>query len=184
MTEKTKKILAVGVGGALCCALTVGIELRFGGEKITKTQVSVPAESHAEVTVEPLTEIQISEKKEVEKPTESEVVEEAEILEQELQPEPIKPPEPEKPVASEQTDLPENHTEEDVPETERNLETPPTYEPEQLVVNTTETEPAMGETADNGTYIEGFGWVELGGEATVTEANDMTENGNKIGIID
>lgn len=184
MTEKTKKILAVSVGGALCCALTVGIGLRFGGEKITQTEPNLPTESHAEVTVEPLTEIQIAEEKEVEKSAESEVVEEAEIVNQELQPEPTKPPEPEKPVTSERTDLPKNHTEDDVPESERNLDESPTYEPEQLVVTTPHTEPAMGETADTGTYIEGFGWVESGGETTVTEANDMTENGNKIGMID
>lgn len=183
MTEKTKKILAVGVGGALCCALTVGIGLRFGGEKIMQKDPNPPTVSRVEVTVKPLTEIQIAEEKEVEKTVET-LVETTEKNERELQPEPTKPPEPEKPVVNEQTELPKNHTEEDVPETERNLETPPTYEPEQLVVTTPETEPAMGETADAGTYIEGFGWVESEGETAVVEADDMTENGNKIGIID
>lgn len=52
------------------------------------------------------------------------------------------------------------------------------------MVNTPQTEPTMGETADNGTYIEGFGWVEADGETTATIADDMSENGNKIGIID
>lgn len=181
MTEKTKKILAVSVGGALCCALTVGIGLRFGGEKITQTEPNLPTESHAEVTVEPLTEIQIVEEKEVEKPTVSSSVEESKVTQQQLQPEPTKPPKPEKPTI---TQLPKNHTEDDVPESERNLDEPPAYEPEQLVVTTPETEPAMGETADTGTYIEGFGWVESGSETAVVEADDMTENGNKIGMID
>lgn len=124
MTEKTKKILAVSVGGALCCALTVGIGLRFGGEKITQTEVEQPTESHVEVTVEPLTEIKIAEKKEVVEPAIGSSVEEIEVTQQQLQPESTKPPEPEKPVATEQTALPENHTEGDVPESERNLEEP------------------------------------------------------------
>lgn len=32
-------------------------------------------------------------------------------------------------------------------------------------------------------YVPGFGWLESQGEGTVTYAEDMYENGNKVGIM-
>ena len=46
-------------------------------------------------------------------------------------------------------------------------------------------EPQAGDTSGGQIYIPGFGWVENhGGGGSGTVAEDMYENGNKIGIMD
>lgn len=45
--------------------------------------------------------------------------------------------------------------------------------------------PQNGEVKDGKIYIEGFGWVDYnGGGTSGTQAGDIYENGNKIGIMD
>lgn len=45
--------------------------------------------------------------------------------------------------------------------------------------------PQNGEIKDGKIYIEGFGWVDYeGGGTSGTQADDIYENGNKIGIMD
>lgn len=45
--------------------------------------------------------------------------------------------------------------------------------------------PSHGDTKDGMIYVEGFGWIpNEGGGGSGTEAGDMYENGNKIGIMD
>ena len=45
--------------------------------------------------------------------------------------------------------------------------------------------PKTGDTKDGMIYIEGFGWVvDNGGGGSGTVADDMYENGNKVGIMD
>lgn len=45
--------------------------------------------------------------------------------------------------------------------------------------------PQQGEIKDGKIYIEGFGWVDYeGGGSTSIPADDMYENGNKVGIMD
>ncbi len=73
---------------------------------------------------------------------------------------------------------------EDVPEAERNTETPPTYAPEQVTV-TTPAEPPPGSTNSNGQmYVPGFGYVEVGSGNEGGTLNDMYESGEKVGIMD
>ena len=63
-------------------------------------------------------------------------------------------------------------------------ETPPTYDPGQTEVKPQPTEPAGGSTNDAGqVYVPGFGYITPSGPNTITEADDMYENGNKIGIM-
>lgn len=46
-------------------------------------------------------------------------------------------------------------------------------------------QPQAGDTSGNQIYVPGFGWVENhGGGGSGTVAEDMYENGNKIGIMD
>lgn len=47
-----------------------------------------------------------------------------------------------------------------------------------------EEEPKMGDMKDGYMYVLGFGWVPYEGEGEGTYAEDMYENGNKIGIMD
>ena len=46
--------------------------------------------------------------------------------------------------------------------------------------------PALSEgtATDQPVYVEGFGWITDEGEGSGTYADDMYENGNKIGIMD
>ena len=57
------------------------------------------------------------------------------------------------------------------------------------VVVPTETEPPAGQpqagdVKDGKTYLPGFGYIENSGENQGQYAEDMYENGNKIGIMD
>ena len=45
-------------------------------------------------------------------------------------------------------------------------------------------EPQYGDTQNGKIYVPGFGWIDEIGEAQGTVAEDMYENGNKIGIMD
>ena len=58
--------------------------------------------------------------------------------------------------------------------------------PEQNATPPQETEPAptsLDRTPDNMVYVPGFGWLESQGPNHVEYAEDMYENGNKIGIM-
>ena len=58
--------------------------------------------------------------------------------------------------------------------------------PEQNATPPQETEPAPASpdsTPDNMVYVPGFGWLESQGPNHVEYAEDMYENGNKIGIM-
>ena len=92
---------------------------------------------------------------------------------QELQPEPQKTEE-EKPEAP--------------PELKENADitkpgTPPAYEEPKEPVPVKET-PAHGATKDGMIYIDGFGWIpNKGGGGSGSTAEDMYENGNKVGAM-
>ena len=65
-------------------------------------------------------------------------------------------------------------------------DTPPSYEEEkQEEPDPAENQtPKTGDTKDGMVYVEGFGWITDEGEGSGTYADDMYENGNKIGIMD
>ena len=94
--------------------------------------------------------------------------EKAEILQQEQTQESA--PEPE-PVPTETLTAPEVQL---TPEQESVTEPAP-----ETVTNQTAIEPQAGDMV----YVEGFGWIESQGPNHVEYAEDMYENGNKIGIM-
>jgi hypothetical protein len=99
--------------------------------------------------------------------------------EQAIQADPVKPEAPD-PL----TDADEGQDAENVPESERNAETPPTYTPEQTTV-TTPSEPAAGSTNESGQmYVPGFGYISGGGESEGVTADNIYENGNQVGTMD
>ena len=70
------------------------------------------------------------------------------------------------------------------------IQAPPSGEvqasPEQNATPPQETEPAPASpdsAPDNMIYVPGFGWIESQGPNHVEYAEDMYENGNKIGIM-
>lgn len=69
------------------------------------------------------------------------------------------------------------------------VETPPEPVDHNKVEKPTETpksndEPQGGDTNNGKIYVPGFGWIEDVGEGEGTVAEDMYENGNKIGNMD
>ena len=68
-------------------------------------------------------------------------------------------------------------------------DTKPAYEeePEKKPENPTppvDDTPKTGDTKDGMVYVEGFGWLPDEGAGSGTAADDMYENGNKVGIMD
>lgn len=191
MTEKTKKILVITAGSALCLALAVGIGLQFGGHGSVP---SVVDPNPTQDTKDPVVNIQTTPDPEPIKPVVDITVPDKTAdpaagavstgTEQTIQSDPVKPEEPEKPAAPSTTPLPENHQAEDVPQKDRNTETPPSYEPEQTTVTPAPNPNTQGGYDKGGTYVDGFGYIPSSGEGTVIHDDQIYENGNKVGTMD
>lgn len=199
MTEKTKKYLAIGSGAVICVGLIAAISLQFGKaptgedklpqESSAPTEIVVDPSSPANDTTEPnATESSTEEKEVVVKPNTDAAAGDTESsqpvdtrpaqtdqTEQSIQPEVTKPAEPEETIKTDPTQKPDG----------TKVDTPPTPVEHESVVTPTEPEPAPnqpqgGDTQDGKVYLPGFGWVTDTG-STGTTADDMYENGNKIG---
>lgn len=100
--------------------------------------------------------------------------------EQTIQGDLVKPKEPTKEQLTDPTQKPNGEK----------VETPPEPVVHDKVEKPTETPknndvPQGGDTNNQGkTYLPGFGWIENSGENQGTVAEDMYENGNKIGNMD
>ena len=190
MKDKAKKALFSPIGALLCVALLIGIASRFGGQTQTADPALKDGEQSGSTPVVDITEPDKNEisdvtvsidssnntgKSETDPGTGADSV----GTEQTIQADPVKPEAPD-PL----TDAVEGQDAENVPESERNAEMPPTYTPEQTTV-TTPSEPASGSTNESGqVYVPGFGYINSSGEGTVSQAEDMYENGNKVGTMD
>ena len=191
MTEKTKKVLVIAAGSALCLALAVGIGLKFGGHGSVPSGVDP---NPTQDTKDPVVNIQTTPDQEPIKPVVDITVPDKTAdpaagavstgTEQTIQSDPVKPEEPEKPAAPSTTPLPENHQAEDVPQEDRNTETPPSYEPEQTTVTPAPNPNTQGGYDKGGTYVDGFGYIPSSGEGTVIHDDQIYENGNKVGTMD
>lgn len=188
MTEKTKKLLIIGLCCLLCVAAVVGIASRYSGNAVipSGTVEDAPADNSAP-TVKPDPNPQpVIEILPGSADTDPAAGADSEGTNQSIQADPVKPDVPQKPDApSGEPALPENHKSEDVPKEDRRTEdeNPPAYV-EQPTAPPKETESAAGSTNSNGqVYVPGFGYVENSGENTVISGDDIYENGNKIGIM-
>ncbi len=167
MTEKMKKRLAITGASAIGLALVVAIGLQF--QKAPVESDTLPQQPQSSESVKPevqppqvvVTPPSVSESQ----PAES-LPPQTDLPEQKLQPDPVKPEAPSEPPA-----LPENAD-------TKNPEKPPEYKPEE-----TEKKPAASEPSkpQGGGGLPGFDNVPDGGANQVTNADDMYENGNKIG---
>ena len=180
MTEKTKRIVLIAAGILLCTALVVGIVSRLAAvpmpidpaisDDVPDTKDPVVNISDPEVKVDIKTD---DEQHDLGRDADSSGTE------QTIQGMPTKPDAPEHPSKTEK-----DHVPDDVPEADRNKETPPTYKPEQTEVKPQPTEPAGGSTNDAGqVYVPGFGYVDYEGDNVGIKDDSMYENGNKIGIM-
>lgn len=183
MTDKTKRIILIAAGVLLCAALVVGIVSRLAAVPMP-IDPAIPDDTPN--TKDPVVNISDPEVK-VDSKTDGEQHDPGRDAdnsgtEQTIQGTPTKPDAPEKPKAPGQVE--DDHKAEDVPEADRNKETPPTYKPEQTEEKPQPTEPAGGSTNDAGqVYVPGFGYITPSGPNTVIDGQDIYENGNKIGIM-
>lgn len=193
MTEKTKKYLAVGSGAIICVALVATIALQFGKASSGEDKMVEKSSKTTEIVVDPS---KSSEKEETETssvtvPPEKESGQSTETKplvdnrpaqtdqsEQSIQPEVTKPETPSEEVLHDPTAKPDG----------TKVDTPPEPVQHEAVEQPKElpsepSEPQGGDTKDGQVYLPGFGWVtDTGGSGST--ADDMYENGNKIGIMD
>lgn len=192
MKENTKKRLVIAGLAAVCVLLVFGISRVLYKEPVQ----SLPEESRTEED----TELVIDDG-EISKLPESDSTEDVENTEEEkelvidIQPETGQTEsglqeiqkEPEKTEDEKPQEPPALEENADV----TNPETPPAYEePEKTTpptdnTSSAETTPSHGDRKDGMIYIDGFGWItDNGGGGSGTVADDMYENGNKVGIMD
>ncbi|MVB13147.1 hypothetical protein CAFE_39030 [Caprobacter fermentans] len=174
MSDKTKRRLAIAGASVICIALVIAIGIRFAKEPVRPDASSQEPVSSSDVA--PDIQNNTKEKEVVVSPQPTPEPESSETLppqtdlpEQKLQPDPVKPEAPAKPELPKDADT-------------KNPAKPPEYKPED-----TEKKPAAeskaqgGEKKDGQIYVPGFGWIDDIGEGQGSTADDMYENGNKIG---
>ena len=201
LSEKTKRYLAISGGVVICIGLITAISLQFGKVPAGEDYLPENAPSAAEIVVNPgslaasteesgIGEPSTEEKKVVVQPNTETAADSMESSqpadtrpaqtdqpEQSIQPEVTKPAEPSEEVKKDATQKPDG-TKVDIPPApvEHDTYTPPAQsEPE-----STPDQPQGGDTQDGKVYLPGFGWVTDTGSSGTT-ADDMYENGNKIG---
>lgn len=179
MKDSTKKRLIIAGLTAVCVLLIFGISKVLYKEPVqTLPEESKPTEE-LELVVDTEETGQVQDESESTEETKELVIEvetenNVESGEQEIQPNPKKtedekPEEP--PALTEDADTTEPTT-------------PPAYEEPEDTTPPADDTPKTGDTKDGMVYVEGFGWLPDEGAGSGTNADDMYENGNKVGIMD
>ena len=182
MTEKTKKYLAIGGGAVICIALIAAISLQFGKAPAGEDVLPEESPSATDIVIDPgnlPTETDEGKTEPVIQPNTDTAGNagqaadsrpaQTDQTEQSIQPEVTKPAEPEKSVKTDPTQKPDG----------TKVDTPPTP-----VDHDTYTPPADAGSQNSGGGLPGFDNVPNGGANQVIQADDMYENGNKIGSMD
>lgn len=174
MSDKTKRRLAIAGAAVIGLGLVVAIGMRFAKEPVKPDASSQEPVSSSEVS--PVIQDKTEKKEVVVSPQPTPEPESTETLppqtdlpEQKLQPDTVKPAAPAKPELPKDADT-------------TNPSKPPEYKPEDSEKKpAAESKPQGGETKDGKIYVPGFGWIDDIGEGQGSTADDMYENGNKIG---
>lgn len=198
LSEKAKKYLAISGGVVICVGLIAAISLQFnkvpaGEDTLPEKNPGVveivvdpsslaispeePVTEETKVIVQPNTEM-AADSTESSQPVDTRPAQ-TDQTEQSIQPEVTKPAEPSQEVKKDATQKPDG----------TKVETPPAPVAHEEVVQPTETEsarnqPQGGDVQDGKTYLPGFGYIENSGSNQENYAEDMFENGNKIGNMD
>lgn len=192
MNEKMKKRLAIGGCAVIGIALAAAIGLQFQKAPTQADFLPTQSTESSEVTVAPPettpTTAPSAEEKEVTVtvPPTTAALESSQAVdsrpaqtdqtEQSIQPEATKPVVTEE-QKKDMTQKPNGEAVTGEPEVvDHDTYTPPAEEPQNP------DEPQGGSQKDGKIYVPGFGWIEdNGGGGSGTTADDMYENGNKIG---
>lgn len=153
-----KKQIAIAAAITASLALWAAVLPQTAGVKETPASSPMPTVAAPQTPLTELKELEVSLTTELE-PAEEMIAEP--VLEETVEQPPASAP---KPTAGNQNTPATEPT--NTPEPE------PPLEPE--VTNT---------SSENMVYVPGFGWIESHGPNQVTYAEDMYENGNKIGIM-
>lgn len=198
LSEKTKKYLAISGGAVICVGLIAAISLQFNKTPVGEdtlpeknpgvveivvdpsslaTSPEEPVTEETKVIVQPNTET-AADSTESSQPVDTRPAQ-TDQTEQSIQPEVTKPAEPSQEVKKDATQKPDG----------TKVETPPVPVVHEEIVQPTETEsapnqPQGGDVQDGKTYLPGFGYIENSGSNQENYAEDMFENGNKIGNMD
>lgn len=188
--DKTKRAALVIVLLAVGVTLLFGIRHFLYTEKPEKPIAEAETEDFEEVKVIPETEEQVQEPED-KKLGSSDVIVSTETEEpkqetkttdatQSIQKDPVKT-ENEKP-SDPPTEAKKPETSETQPE---NKEIPAETKSQPAVSTDDSGTPKDGDIKDGKIYFEGFGWIDYnGGGTSGTQADDIYENGNTIGIMD
>lgn len=192
--REKKAVIAGGVAAILLLYSVISDQFRKPVYEVDTTETLTSSETEIEVV--PSTEIEktvavvIAESSETETEVETLPPQNDQVV-QEIQTEATKPAEPPREKTTNPNQKPNGetviepepvkHEEVAVPtEAPKVEELPETKTPE----SAPSSEPQSGETGAGGVYVPGFGWVEGNGDSYGVTAEDMYENGNKIGIMD
>ncbi len=187
--DSTKKRFIIAGLAAVCVLLIFGISKVLYKEPVQTLPEESKSKEEVEVVVEAEDDSKVQEENGATEGTEEtgEIEEAKELViepetkncvesgKQEIQPVPEKtenekPEEP--PALTEDADI-------------TNPDTPPTYEEPEETTPPADDTPSHGDTKDGMIYIDGFGWISNeGGGGSGSNADDMYENGNKVGIMD
>ena len=190
MSDKAKRGFIISAGILLCIVLVFMIGARMQKEPVEAVPVQETSNEVEEVSIDyniviPTVENESAETEEVVvEPIDIVVPEEDEGVADDTGTEQtIQPDIPEKPTYTEEqlTDstqtpdgLPVDPPQDDETGSEEVVQTP--------IETVSSTEPQGGDTSNGQIYLPGFGWVDdEGGGGEGTKADDMYENGNKIG---
>jgi len=180
INDKIKKNIIVASGLVICIVLILMINSKFQKEPINEVLLPNEKDNTSDIVVKaPEDVIVITPPKDKEKeiivppikipdkqPTDKGAVDKG--TEQTIQGDVKKPEEPTKEQLTDPTQKPNGEKVEKPTEPPKNSD-----------------EPKGGDINDKGQiYVPGFGWIEDIGEGEGTTAEDMYENGNKIGIMD
>lgn len=200
LNERMKRRLAVLGCVVVGAVLIAAIGSQFRGEAQGSNQAEAQTEQTEAVTVAaiPTETTEAAETEEETEPTKPDIIVRTEPstepsrteptaalpaqtdrTEQAVRPAPEKPTAPPEEVLKNPAQKPDGETVEGTPEAI----------PHEEVVQPSEVpaqagEPQYGDTQNGKIYVPGFGWIDEIGEGQGTVAEDMYENGNKIGIMD
>lgn len=188
--EKTKKITviaalaAVGIlavaGISLCIYKDAPQKVEIAEAKETEDRVDIPENNQTVPAVEDTVTAETEEmviSTEMSKETEKE-----DTYVQSIQPTPVKT-EDQKPAEASTEEA--KQAESDKAGNPEDTKKPAGQQPQKEQPSGNTGTPQHGDIKDGKIYLDGFGWTDYnGGDTVVLPADDIYENGNKIGIMD
>lgn len=184
MEKKTRIWLAAAVCLVLCAAIAI---LTLGSRKpVEPPQADEPPPTSTDrVTVNPIIPAEgaktAGQQSAPPERDDEEIGDTPAGTDQTIQPEATKPPEPSDEQLADPTKTPDGEKVTSTPTpVDHGAVASPSPSP-----SPSAGQPQHGDTKDGMIYVNGFGWIQdEGGGASGTIADDMYENGNKIGIMD